>query len=91
MRKSLRTTSWAYEEIMEEGCEEERQQRLKDLRQVLMTFVQAHFPNVADLAKQQADAANDPEQLQSLCIKLLTTQTEEQARQILLETKGNAS
>ena len=88
MRDVLRD-AWAYQEIMEEGREEERQQRLKDQRQMLMTFVQAHFPKLAHLAKEQADAINNPEALQNLSLRLLAAQTEEQARQVLLERVGD--
>jgi len=68
----------------QEGREEERQQRLKDQRQMLITFMQMHFPNITALAQKQANTIKDPEELQSLVLKLFAVQTEEQATQILL-------
>ena len=84
LRDVLRDT-WAYQEIMQEGREEERQQRLKDQRQILMTIIQTHFPNITDLAQKRADAIKDPETLQSLVLKMSAAQTEDQAKQALLE------
>jgi hypothetical protein len=83
LRDVLRDT-WAYQEIMQEGREEERRQRLKDQRQAIMTMIQLRFPNTTRLAKQQADAIEEPEILQNLLLELLAIQTEEQAEQILL-------
>ena len=98
----LRDT-WAYQEIMQEGLqkgleegrqegrEEERQQRLKDQRQMLMSLVQMHFSNIAQLAKERADAIKDPEVLQSLILKVVAAQDEEEAKQILLSSSRAAS
>src|SRR2546423_5010200 len=84
LRDVLRDT-WAYQEIMQEGREEERQQRLKDQRQILMTIIQTHFPNITDLAQKRVDAIKDPETLQSLVLKMSAAQIEDQAKQALLE------
>ena len=87
LRDALRD-SWAYQEIMQEGFEKgrekERRQRVKDQRQMLMAFVQAHFPNIMELAQKQANSMKDPEMLQRLSIQVLAAQTEEQAIQTLL-------
>ena len=83
LRDVLRDT-WAYQEIMQEGRDEERRQRLKDQRQAIMTMIQLRFPNTTQLAKQQGDAIEEPEILQNLLLELLAIQTEEQAEQILL-------
>ena len=90
LRDVLRDT-WAYQEIMQEGREEERQQRLKDQRQMLMSLVQVHFSNIAHLAKERADAIKDPEALQSLILKVVAAQDEEEAKQILLSVSRAAS
>lgn len=82
LRDALRHT-WAYQEIMDEGREEERQQELQRQRQTLMTFIQTYFPNITQLANQQAHAVNDPALLQSIILKVVTTQTEEQVVQTL--------
>ena len=94
----LRDT-WAYQEIMQEGREEglqegreeERQQRLKDQRQMLMTIVEVHFSNIAQLAQERADAIKDPEALQGLILKVVAAQNEEEAKQILLSVSRAAS
>ena len=88
LRDALRD-SWAYQEIMQEGREEERQQRLKDQRQILMTIIQTHFPNITDLAQKRVAAIKDPETLRSLVLKMFAAQTEEQAKQTLLEVRKN--
>jgi flagellar biosynthesis/type III secretory pathway protein FliH len=76
---------------LEEGREVERQQRLKDQRQMLMTLVQVHFSNIAQLAQERADAIKDPEVLQSLILKMVAAQNEEEAKQILLSVSRAAS
>ena len=45
--------------------------------------VQAHFPNIMELAQKQANTVKDPELLQSLILKLFAAHTEEEATQIL--------
>ena len=72
---------------MQEGREEERQQRLKDQRQLLVTLVEVHFPNIAQLALEQADAMKDPEVLQRLILKVVAAQKEEEAKQVLLTAR----
>ncbi len=74
-----------YQEIVEQGREEERQQELQRQRQTLAGFVQRHFSEIAALAKQQADSIMDPQMLQAVILKLLDAQTVEEARRILLD------
>ena len=80
--------SWLYQEIMqkgfEKGREEERLQRLKDQRLLLMTIIHMHFPNITSLAQKQAEAIKDPEVLQGLIFKVLAAEAEEEATQSLL-------
>jgi predicted transposase YdaD len=89
MYQDILKDSWVYQEIgqefLEKGREEERQRRLEGQREMLMSFVQAHFPEITALAKQQADSIADPEVLQSVIIKLLAAQRLDEARQILLD------
>ncbi len=107
MLQDILRDTWAYKEIMQEGREEGlqkgleegrqegreegRQQRLKDQRQMLMTLVQVHFSNIAQLAQERADAIKDPEVLQSLILKMVAAQNEEEAKQILLSVSWAAS
>ena len=95
MLQNVLRDAWAYQEILQEGREEglqqgrqeglqqALQQRLEDQRQVLITFIQKHFPNLTSLAKKRAKAITDPEMLQSVVLKLLAAQTEEEAKQLL--------
>src|SRR5260221_504937 len=105
LRDVLRDT-WAYQEIMQEGREEGLQlgiqegrqeglqeglqQRLKDQRQILMTIMQAHFPDLVSLAKKQMNEVQDPDMLQQMVLQLLVAQSGEQAQQVLL-TIGSSS
>jgi type II secretory pathway component PulM len=73
-----------YQELVEQGREEERQQELQRQRQTLMGFVQRHFPEIGALAKQQIDSVTDPEILQTVILRLLDCQTIEEAKQLLL-------
>jgi predicted transposase YdaD len=92
--------SWVYQEIgqefrkegfekgLERGLErmlEERERRVHGQRQVLASFVQAHFSDIADLARQRGDEIHDPDVLERLNLKLLAAQTVEEAKKILLE------
>ena len=90
LRDVLRDT-WAYQEIMQEGRQEERQQELQRQRQMLMTIVEVHFSNIAQLAQERADAIKDPEVLQRLILKVVAAQNEEEAKQILLPVSRAAS
>jgi hypothetical protein len=67
------------------GREEEREEELRRQRQLLMTIIQMHFPNITNLAQKQADAIKDPQVLQNLIFKVLAAQTEEEATQSLLK------
>ena len=91
MLQDILRDTWAYQEIMQEGRQEERQQRLKDQRQMLTSLVQVHFSNIAQLAQERADAIKDPEVLQSLILKVVAAQDEEEAKQILLSSSQAAS
>lgn len=83
MHQDILRESSVYQEIVEEVREEERQQELQRQRQTLMGFVQRHFPEISALAKQQVDSVTDPEILQRVILKLLDSQTVEEAKQIL--------
>lgn len=92
--------SWVYQELiqegiekgvekgLQEGIEKERQQRLKDQRQMLLTLVQAHFPQLVAMAQRKANAIKKPDVLQTLVLNMVAAQTEEQARQLLQSSKA---
>jgi predicted transposase YdaD len=73
------------EKGFEKGREEERKQRIQEQREMLMSLVQIHFPDIIDLARQQAERINDPEVLRTLNLKLIATQRLDEAKQILFE------
>src|SRR5947209_19685401 len=83
LRDVLRDT-WAYQEIMQEGLEAERKQRLHDQRQILMTIMQTRFAQLAPLVKKHADGVTDPEVLQKVVLQVLTMQDEDQVKQAIL-------
>lgn len=85
MYQDILRDSWVYQEIGQEFLEEERQQALQRERQMLISFVQATFPQIADLARQQTEGIQDPEVIQTLFSKLVTAQRPKQAKQILLD------
>lgn len=91
--------SWVYQELiqegiekgvekgLQEGIEKERQQRLKDQRQMLLTIIRAHFPQLVEMAQRKANAIKKPDVLQALVLNMFAAQTEEQARQLLQPSK----
>lgn len=73
-----------YQEIVEQGREEERQRRIQEHRTFLIRLIQLHFPELEALAKQKADGIEDPDVLSAMNFKLLAAQTLEESRRILL-------
>ncbi len=78
-----------YQEVLAEGLEKGLEQGIKEgkleaHRQTLVDIVQERFPEVADLAKKQADAIEDPEVLRRLTVKMSVVQTSKEAEQYLL-------
>ena len=93
MFQDILRETWVYQEIgqeffeegLEKGREEERKQRIQEQREMLMSLVQIHFPDIIDLARQQAERINDPEVLRTLNLKLIAAQRLDEAKQILFE------
>ena len=79
----LRDTS-VYQEVLAEGMENELEKGLETQRQTLLDIVQERFPAIARLAKQQADALEDPEMLRRLTVKISIVKTSKEAEQYLL-------
>lgn len=52
---------------------------------MLLSFVEKDFPSVTILARQQVDKITDPEILQTVFLKLIHTQTIEEAKKILFD------
>ena len=87
MLEDILEESWTYREIIRKGREEERQQRVQEQHETLLSFVQVRFPELIPVAKQLVTAINDPETLHSLTIRLFAVQTAEEAKQVLMEAE----
>ena len=93
MHQDILRDSWVYQEIgqefleqgIEKGLEKGREQIIRGHRQVVLSFVQAHFPEIADQVMQQIENINDPELLQALTTKLVAAQELDEAKKILFE------
>jgi flagellar biosynthesis/type III secretory pathway protein FliH len=81
-----------YQEVLAEGVEKGLEQGLKEglrtQRQTLLDIVQERFPEVAQLAKKQAEAIDDPEVLRRLTMKMSVVQTAKEAERYLLNANG---
>ena len=74
-----------YQEVLAEGEEKGREEgKLEAQRQTLLDVVQERFPAIVRLAKQQADAIQDPEVLRRLTVKISVVKTSSEAEQYLL-------
>jgi hypothetical protein len=66
---------------------------LKARRQDVLDVIQARFPEILPYAKKQMESIEDSEVLRHLNVKMITTQTAEEALQYLFtiadETKQN--
>ena len=90
MWQDILQESWVYQEIgqeyfaqgIEKGREQEREQVLQGQREMLLSFVQRDFPEVLILARQQVSRITDLEILQAVFLKLVRTQTIEDAKKI---------
>ena len=67
------------------GREQEQQKRVQGLRLVLMGLVETHFPEITRQAQQYIDTINDPEDLQTIILKISTARRLEEARGIFPE------
>jgi predicted transposase YdaD len=74
-----------YQEVLAKGEEKGRSEgKLEAQRQILLDIVDERFPAIARLAKQQADAIQDPEVLRRLTVKISIVKTSQEAEQYLL-------
>jgi predicted transposase YdaD len=78
-----------YQEVLAEGEEKGLEKGIKEgelraQRQTLLDIVQERFPAIARLAKQQADAIEDPAVLRRLTVKISIVKTSMEAEQYLL-------
>ena len=90
MFQDILRESWVYKEIgqeyFEQGIEKGIEQgKLQGQREMLLSFVQKDFPEVAVLARQQVDKITDSEILQAAFLKLVHVQTLEEAKKIFFD------
>ncbi len=82
--------SWFYQEIMQKGMQQGMNEGfLKGLRQALTHFVEKRFPELTTLAQQRSLLITNAEALQDVSDKLLTAQTADEARKLLLDVHVN--
>jgi len=89
MFQDILRESYVYQTILREGLEEGIEQgiergREQTLRQTLTTFVEARFPTLAGLAKQQTSTIKNSATLHTIIVKMFTLQTPEEVEQYLL-------
>jgi predicted transposase YdaD len=97
MFEELLEGSWSYQEMVQKGIDKGLElgieigkkqgieEGLNALRPTLVSVVEARFPKLTDLARQQGERFTVPELLSDVIGKLLKAQTAEQARQILMQ------
>ncbi|HZO75500.1 MAG TPA: hypothetical protein VFB60_25070 [Ktedonobacteraceae bacterium] len=74
---------------LQQGVEQERQRQHQALVSIVQGVIQGRFPELSDLAKEQAGKAIEPAQLQELLIKIGLAQKTEEARQALMEISNS--
>ena len=92
MLRDVIRSSWAYQEIkqegleegLEKGLEEGLEKGLQELRQALQEIAQGRFPALEPEAKKAAEAASDPATLRHLVVQVSMAQSEEAAKKVLL-------
>jgi hypothetical protein len=85
--KDILKESWAFQEIMQEGREEERKGELQRARQILFSFIEARFPAQMQLAEEKCSSIETPEQMEGLLQKIILAQDEQEVWQYLLDVK----
>ncbi len=82
LRDILRDTP-AYQQLLEEGREEERQKRVQSLSQKLLNIVQTRFPELKTMTKNQISLIKKPETLEDLMINIALSSNAEEAKDAL--------
>src|SRR6266487_3387892 len=83
LRDILRDTP-AFQQILEEGREEERQKSIQSLGQNLLDVVQTRFPRLKTITKRQILLIKRPETLGNLLTRAALVSTEEEMREALI-------
>ena len=77
--------SWVYQEILQKGVQQERQEELRNQSQLLLAIVQARFPEMLDLAQKQMSTFTDLASLRDLLFKISTAQNAQEVSYALHE------
>lgn len=80
--------SWAYQEILEEGREQERERLL---REMLIDFLEVRYPMLVDLAKEQTNLIKNAEILRQAVHKVCGLQTAGEVEEYLLALGDDAT
>ena len=75
-----------YRDILEDSWvvqEERREGAVRGLHQTVVKLVEAHYPEIVELAKKQIDGIQNPEVLQDLILKISFAQNVQEAVQAL--------
>jgi vacuolar-type H+-ATPase subunit E/Vma4 len=75
------------EQGFEQGTKRAEEQALNRDRQIILTIIQRRFPELLNATKQCIAGVQDPEQLQSLVIKISLAQDSHEVRLALAEVE----
>lgn len=73
-----------YQTILQEGRQEERQERIRDLQQAALKIIRANFPQLEQVAEPRISALGDLQRLQQLVDALIFARSEENVHQAFL-------
>jgi len=88
MYKKEMEDSWAYQGILEEGREQERERLL---REMLIDFLEVRYPLLVDLAKEQTGLIKDTDILRQAVHKIYGLQTAGEIEEYLLALGDDAT
>jgi hypothetical protein len=69
---------------IEKGIEKEQKEWLTSQRDVLLNMIQVHFPELLAEARKKVNQVEDPRVLQDVILKIVTAQSSQEARNLLL-------
>ncbi len=84
MLKDILRDTPAYQQILEEGIDKERQERLQSLRQMILGLVQTRYPKLIKLAKGQTTIIEQPKTLEVLLVHVAQASTMEEVQNVFL-------
>jgi predicted transposase YdaD len=76
------------QEGLQEGRQGERQERLRDLRGLLVDFVQARYPNLTELARLHANRIDQPSMLDLLIRQVMVATDADAIRKLLSDARA---